>query len=391
MLDLLHQLLTNYTLRTVALGAATLGIVGGGLGTYAVLRGQSLLGDAISHAALPGIAIAFLLTGTKEPIVLMLGAAGAGVIATLIILGVTESTRVKYDSALALTLAVFFGVGLVLLTYIQRHAGASQAGLDAFLFGQAAALVERDVITMAGLGGAALLTMTLFWKEFKLLAFDRDFGASLGVPMRALDITLTTLLVIAIVIGLQTVGVVLMSAVIIAPAAAARQWTDRLGLMVGLAAAFGAVSGVSGAVMSASVPNLPTGPTIVLVMGAVVVISLLGAPNRGLLWAWWRDRRNARRLRRETVLLDLYALALKHDQVDYPHDESVLDTMNAWAGRTRPALEHLEADGLVARHSTRQWRLTEAGAERARTLAAERHLIPTAAQTLDVKTFNADA
>jgi manganese/zinc/iron transport system permease protein len=161
--------------------------------------------------------------------------------------------------------------------------------------------------------------------------------------------------------------------------------------MVGLAAAFGAVSGVSGAVMSASVPNLPTGPTIVLVMGAVVVISLLGAPNRGLLWAWWRDRRNARRLRRETVLLDLYALALKHDQVDYPHDESVLDTMNAWAGRTRPALEHLEADGLVARHSTRQWRLTEAGAERARTLAAERHLIPTAAQTLDVKTFNADA
>ena len=299
-MDVLSDLITDYTLRTVALGAATLGIVGGGLGTYAVLRGQSLLGDAISHAALPGIALAFLLTGSKAPLVLMLGAGAAGVVATLAILGVTETTRVKYDSALALMLAVFFGFGLVLLTYIQRYAGASQAGLDAFLFGQAAALVERDVITMAALGGAALLVTLLFWKEFKLLAFDRAFGASLGLPMRALDILLTTLLVIAIVIGLQTVGVVLMSAVIIAPAAAARQWTDRLGLMMALAAAFGALSGVGGTVASASIPNLPTGPTIVLVMGAIVTVSLLGAPNRGLLGQWWRDRRNARRLRRET-------------------------------------------------------------------------------------------
>ncbi|WP_022836696.1 metal ABC transporter permease [Salisaeta longa] len=374
MLDLLHELLFNYTLRTVALGAATLGIVGGGLGTYAVLRGQSLLGDAISHAALPGIALAFLLTGSKAPIVLMLGAGAAGVIATLAILGVTETTRVKYDSALALMLAVFFGFGLVLLTYIQRHAGASQAGLDAFLFGQAAALIERDVVTMALLGGTALLVMGLFWKEFKLLAFDRAFGASLGLPMRTLDILLTTLLVIAIVIGLQTVGVVLMSAVIIAPAAAARQWTDRLGVMTGLAATFGAVSGVGGAVASASIPNLPTGPTIVLWMGILVTVSLLGAPNRGLLWQWWRDRRNARRLRRETVLLDLYALALKHDDPTYAHAESVLDAMNAWAGRTHRALAQLEQEGFVARENAQRWRLTDAGARHARTLAEERRL-----------------
>jgi manganese/zinc/iron transport system permease protein len=152
-------------------------------------------------------------------------------------------------------------------------------------------------------------------------------------------------------------------------------------MMVVLAAAFGAVSGVSGAVMSASVPNLPTGPTIVLVMGAVVVISLLGAPNRGLVWGWWRDRRNARRLRRETVLMDLYVLAAKHGQIDYPHDESVLNAMNAWAGRTRPALQHLEDDGLVARNGKRQWRLTEAGAEQARYLAEERHLVLTDGQT----------
>ena len=375
-MDLIYELFTNYTLRTVALGAATLGVVGGGLGTYAVLRGQSLLGDAISHAALPGIALAFLLTGSKSPLVLMLGAAGAGTLAALIILGVTDATRVKYDSALALMLSVFFGAGLVLLTYIQHHAGASQAGLDAFLFGQAAALVAADVVTMAGLGGAALLAMLAFWKEFKLLAFDPDFGASLGIPMRALDVVLTTLLVVAIVIGLQTVGVVLMSAVIIAPAAASRQWTDRLSVMVGLAAAFGAASGVGGAVLSASVANLPTGPTIVLCMGAIVVLSLLGAPNRGLLWQWWRDRRNARRLRHETVLLALYALAAKHGEIDHAHAESVLDAMNAGSDRTHAALRRLAEDGLVTSTSGDHWRLTESGAARARKLAEKRNLHP---------------
>src|SRR5690554_4552012 len=148
-MEFLHQLITDYTLRTVALGAATLGLVSGAMGTYAVLRRQSLVGDAVAHAALPGIALAFLFTGSKLPLVLMLGAAAAGWVATLLIMAVVETTRIKYDSALGLTLSVFFGFGLVLLTYIQRHAGAGQAGLDTFLFGQAAALIQQDVLTMA--------------------------------------------------------------------------------------------------------------------------------------------------------------------------------------------------------------------------------------------------
>ncbi len=292
--DLVRALAGDYTLRIVALGAATLGLVGGSLGTYAVLRGQSLLGDAVSHAALPGIALAFLLTGTKAPLALMLGAAVAGTLAALAVLGVAARTRVPYDAALALVLAAFFGLGLVLLTYIQRHAGAAQAGLDAFLFGQAATLLARDVQAMALLGGLALACVLLLWKELKLLAFDADFGRTLGLPMRRLDVLLTTLLVVAIVIGLQTVGVVLMSAVLIAPAAAARQWTDRLGVMMALAATFGAASGMAGAVVSASVPRLPTGPTVVLCMTALVAVSLFFAPNRGLVPAAWR-RHRARR------------------------------------------------------------------------------------------------
>jgi len=294
--DLLHDLLFDYTLRTVALGAAILGIVSGTLGSYAVLRRQSLLGDAISHAALPGIALAFLLTGSKAPLVLVLGAAVAGWIGTLLVMGVVRSTRVKFDSALGIILSVFFGIGLVLLTFIQKREDATQAGLDKFLFGQAATILAQDVVTMAALGGVALFLMLLFWKELKLLSFDPEFGSTLGFPIRALDILLTTLLVIAIVVGLQMVGVVLMSALVVAPAVAARQWTDRLGLMIALAGGFGALAGVSGAVISSTAARLPTGPLIVLCASALVLISLCFAPNRGIVWHALRQRRNRRRL-----------------------------------------------------------------------------------------------
>ena len=172
----------DYTLMIVAIGAALLGAVSGSLGTYAVLRRQSLLGDAISHAALPGVAIAFLLTGSKTPLILVLGAALAGWLGTLLILSIVRLTRIKYDSALGIVLSTFFGFGLVLHTLIQRTGNANQAGLDTFLFGQAATVLESDVLTIGILGGVAIIIMFVFWKELKLLVFDEGFAASLGVP-----------------------------------------------------------------------------------------------------------------------------------------------------------------------------------------------------------------
>src|SRR5690606_22115943 len=182
------------------------------------------------------------------------------------------------------------------LTFTQRLPDSRQAGLEHFLFGQAAALMVEDVLTMSLLGGLALILLGAFWKEFKLLSFDRDFGASLGFPMAALDVLLTTLLVTAIVIGLQAVGVVLMSALIIAPAAAARQWPDRLGVMTALSALFGALSGLSGALISSLVPGFSTGPTVVLCASALVLFSLLLAPNRGLIWNGLRRCRSRLKL-----------------------------------------------------------------------------------------------
>ncbi|MEA2530205.1 MAG: manganese/zinc/iron transport system permease protein [Thermomicrobiales bacterium] len=360
-MDVLHDLVYDYTLRTVALGAGTLGIVSGALGAFAVLRRQSLVGDAMSHAALPGIALAYLLTGSKAPLVLLLGAAIAGWLGTLLVIGIVRETRVKFDSALGLVLSVFFGFGLMLLTFIQRRPDASQAGLDKFLFGQAATLVERDVVTMAVIGAIAIGALLGLWKEFKLLSFDPDFGATIGYPMRLLDVVLTTLIVIAIVVGLQTVGVVLMSAMIVAPAAAARQWTDRLGVMVLLSAGFGALAGVAGATVSGTTERLPTGPTIVVCISGIVLVSLLFAPNRGLLWNWLAQGRTRRRLRGEALLADLSVLASHHATLDHGHSTAVLRAMNPGRSGLDSTLSDLAARGLVRRTNGDRWTLTEAG------------------------------
>lgn len=366
----LFELFSDYTLRVVALGAATLGVVSGGLGTFAVLRKQSLLGDAISHAALPGIALAFLLTGSKAPLALVLGAAIVGWIGTLVVRVVVDRTRIKSDSALGIVLSVFFGFGLVLLTFIQRLPTAGQAGLDRFLFGQAATMLVEDVVMIAALGAIALAITAIFWKEFKLLSFDPDFGVSLGFRMQVVDVVLTSVLVVAIVIGLQTVGVVLMSAMVVAPAAAARQWTDRLGVMVGLASGFGALAGVSGALFSSVTTRLPTGPTIVLCLTAIVAVSLTLAPNRGLVWDWVRQYRNRRRLRVEAVLADLYALATQHEhRTDHGHAVAVLEAMSHGRGGVRRSLERLESRGLARRTDTGEWALTRDGIEAAERMA----------------------
>ena len=292
--ELFYNLFFDYTLRTVAVGSAMLGIISGVLGVYATLRRQSLLGDAISHAALPGVVIAFLLTRSKAPLVLLVGAMLAGWLATAAMMAIIRGSRIKQDSALGLVLSVFFGVGILLLTFAQRLPDARQAGLDTYLFGQAATLMEADIAAIAGLGAAALAVVALLWKEFKLLSFDREFAASMGLPVGWLDGILTILLAAAIAIGLQAVGVVLMSAMLVAPAAAARQWTHRLGGVVLLAALFGALSGAGGALISSAGKGVPTGPTIVLAASVLALASLLFAPARGLVPAWLRQFRSRR-------------------------------------------------------------------------------------------------
>ncbi len=348
---------TDYTLRTITLGTAILGAVTGMLGSFAVLRKQSLLGDAISHAALPGIAIAFLLTGAKNSNVLLLGALVSGLIGTFWIRGIIKKTHLKSDTALGLILSLFFGFGMLLLTFIQKQPNANQAGLDKYLFGQAATLLESDVWMMAIVTGICLFVLLLFWKEFKILLFDADYTKTLGFNTKAIDILITSFIVLAIVLGLQTVGVVLMSAMLLAPAAAARQWTNSLSVMVFLAAIFGAFSGVFGTAISASQNNLSTGPVIVIVASVFVLFSFVFSPSRGLLFKQIRFIKNRRDLQLHKTLAFMYHIVESHENVSHPHAIKIL---NNFQGYTKSTLQKLVSKNYVTLEGN-MWSLTEEG------------------------------
>ncbi|NNC45726.1 MAG: metal ABC transporter permease [Winogradskyella sp.] len=360
---------TDYTLRTITLGTAILGAVTGMLGSFAVLRKQSLLGDAISHAALPGIAIAFLITGAKDSNTLLLGALVSGLIGTFWIRGIVTKTHLKSDTALGLILSLFFGFGMLLLTFIQKQPNANQAGLDKYLFGQAATLVESDVWLMAIVTGICLVIMLTFWKEFKILLFDADYTKTLGFNTKTIDILITSFIVLAIVLGLQTVGVVLMSAMLLAPAAAARQWTNSLSKMVALAALFGAFSGVFGTAISASQNNLSTGPVIVLVAGVFVVFSFIFSPSRGLLFKQIRFIKNRRDLQLHKTLAFMHNIAATHEDISHPHAIRIL---NNFQGYTKRTLQKLVDKGYVNLHGN-MWSLTQLGFKTASNLYNQQH------------------
>lgn len=363
-IEYIKLVFSDYTLRTITLGTAILGGVTGMLGSFAVLRKQSLLGDAISHAALPGIALAFLFTGTKDTNVLLIGALISGLIGTFWIRNITSKTHLKSDTALGLILSLFFGFGMLLLTFIQKQPNADQAGLDKYLFGQAATLVESDVWLMVLVTGLSMLILLLFWKEFKLLLFDKDYAQTLGFNTKTIDVLITSFIVLAIVLGLQTVGVVLMSALLLAPAAAARQWTNNLGIMVIIAAILGACAGVFGTAISASQNNLSTGPVIVLVASVFVLFSFIFSPKRGLLFRQLRLIQNRNDLELQKTLTFMYHIVENHKDSSHPHSIKIL---NNFRGYSRKGLQKLVHKNYV-RIEGEMWRLTPKGFQTAKNL-----------------------
>lgn len=360
----------QYTLRIVTLGGALLGIVSGVLGSFAVLRQQSLVGDAIAHASLPGVAIAFLLAGRSLGW-LLLGAAVAGWLAVWAINAIIRTTRIKQDTAMGIVLTSWFGFGVALLSYIQRRPDAGQAGIDKFIFGQAAAIVRQDVNLIAGVGALILLVVILFWKEFKLITFDYEFAAANGFRVRMLDMLLSTLIVVAIVLGLQLAGVILMVGLLIAPAVAARQWTTQLEHTVILAAVFGALAGSVGAIISALDVGLPTGPLIIVVAFGLVLISLALAPERGLVWSWRQHRRDRRRFAAQNVLRDMYRYGQSHHDFQKPMDVTFLVGLRGRAGLA--GLHQLAHQGLVEA-ANGGWRLTSSGRRKAEAAEHNRQL-----------------
>lgn len=288
--------LFDYTFFLVLLGTCTMGLLAGMMGVFAMLRKESLLGDAISHATLPGIAIAFFLTHSKKSTILALGAFISAWIGALFLKVIFPRTRLKNDAALGTILSVFFGWGTFLLSIIQRLSIPNQAGLHKFLFGNAATLLREDLHFVLIIGGLCSLGILLFWKEFTLLSFDREFAQSMGVPVKSLDLFLTGLTLCIIICGIQISGVILMSATLIAPAAAARQWTNKLEKVVLLSCLFGATGSIFGTILSSMRTQLSTGPLIVLFLSLLAIFSLFFAPCRGIFWKWMRGKAARRAL-----------------------------------------------------------------------------------------------
>lgn len=315
-MDQLLRLLTlqDANTRIVLLGATVLGIASAVVGSFAVLRKRSLVGDAVAHAALPGICLAYFIVGEKNFGAFLIGATLMGVLAAAFVAAVKSLTRVKEDAAIALSIGGFFGLGIVLSRIIQNQPQGSAAGLDGFIFGKAASMGSTDARLILAVAALVVALTVLFYKEFKLLCFDRDFAAGQGWPTFILDLLLMGLVCVCTVVGLPAVGVVLMVALLVIPAVAARFWTNRLGMMILLAAVFGGASGFMGTVLSASVPvpggslsrGWPTGPLIVLVASMLFGVSMLCAPRRGLLADVVRRVSLRRRVAIQNLLRDAY-------------------------------------------------------------------------------------
>ncbi|SFI28593.1 metal ABC transporter permease [Planctomicrobium piriforme] len=305
-------LLQDAQTRIVLVGTVLLGICGGLVGVFMLLRKRALIGDVVGHAALPGIAIAFIVsesfapgTGKNLP-ALVLGAFLSGLAGALCVMLIDRYSRIRSDAALAITLSLFYGLGAALLTVIQRMPTASSAGLSSYLNGKTASLVASDVQTFA-IAAAVLSVLTLvLFKEFALLCFDEDYAASGGWPVRFLDALLIGMVVAVTIVGMQTVGLILIVAILIIPAASAQFWTNDLRRMTAISAALGAISCGAGTFISALAPRLAAGPVIVLCGSALFIVSLVAGRKHGAIWRWLESRRLQRRIGRHDLLRAIY-------------------------------------------------------------------------------------
>lgn len=333
------------TVRFALAGSILLGITCGLLGSFIVVRKMALVGDALSHAVLPGVALGFLWDMTKDPVAIFIGATAAGLLGAAVVHLIKHTTRLKEDTALGLVLATFFAVGVCLLTMIQQLPTGNKSGIDKFLFGQAAAIGAGDLKLMAVVTVLAILAVVLFYKEFLVTSFDTGFAGSCGLPTHIVHYGLMLLVAFAVVIALQAVGVVLVSSMLITPSAAAYLLTDRMHRMLILSATFGMLAGACGAFFSFLGPGLPTGPFIVLGATTVFTAAFLFGPRHGVITRWLKHRSRANRVQRENTLKAIYHVLEDRKFVG----EGV--SLRELAERRRETVEEAQAQSkALARH-----------------------------------------
>ena len=298
----------------VVVGISFLSISAAMVGTFTFLDKKALIGDAISHAVLPGVCLAFMLVGTKNPYWIVVGAFATGALATYAISWISQHTKLKEDTIIASVLSVFFGVGIVFMTKLQQTGNAALSGLDHFLFGNAISIVGEDILVYGTLALLTILAILFFYKEFQLLIFNKDFARAIGLPVKRLEFMFNSLMVLAVVTGIQAIGVVLMAALLITPAAAAKFWTNSLSKMLAIAVLFALFSGIAGAYISFTLPNMPTGPWVVVVLSVLAFCSFFFSHKKGLITRWYSKRNYQRKIHEDHILKVLYYASEKHSQ-----------------------------------------------------------------------------
>ncbi len=382
-----------YNTLVVAAGVASVGFAAGVVGCFAVLRRRALAGDAAAHATLLGVGLAFLLGGGRRDLPLLLGGALSTAIAALaglVLIG--RWTRTREDAATAIVLGVSFGAGITLLSGISARGIPGSAGLEQFLLGHTAGLTAADAMILGVLSLLAVALVTLFLKESTLVAFDPSFAAASGWPVTLIDYALVVLVAVMVVVGLPAAGAVLVTALVVIPPVTARQWTDRVGVMLPLSGLFGLVAALSGVAISSAVPRMPTGPLVVIAASLLLTISLLLAPRRGGLARWLQARRTAAAWA-EGRLLEV-ALRLEGEG-PFTREQLLARAPGAAVDRAFKRLVRTAAmEPVVTRSGAHAWRLAvwgrELAAERARRLAAWTEVLEAAREdarghlTLDV-------
>lgn len=340
----------GYNTAIVAIGAILLGWAGGTVGTYLLLRQRSLVSDALSHATLPGVGIAFLLmawfggSGRFLP-GLLLGAAISAMIGLAAVEWLTRRTRLKSDAAIGAVLSSFFGLGVVLLTIIQSLGIGRQAGIGSFLLGSTSGMLRNEAYTLAALALFVAFLVFVFRRPLTLVCFDETFARTSGIDIRRTDLLLMFLVMAVTVTGLRIVGLILVVALLIIPPVAARFWTEKTGTMIIVSGFVGAVSGFVGTALSASVPNFPAGPVIVLVAAVLFVLSLLFAPARGVFYGLYRARAFSRKVHLRQGLL-----AILRGEAIYDQDTiRVLKSEKLIRGDGTPTQAGLDAAETAAR------------------------------------------
>jgi len=365
--------LQNYNTRLVVVSTLMLGMASGLVGCFLLLRKRSLMGDALSHACLPGIGIAFIVAVAlghegKNLAGLLAGATVTGVLGVGAVLIIRNGSRIKDDAAMGIVLSVFFGLGVAVLGMVQTMPGASAAGLESFIYGKTASMVFQDFLLLAGVAAAALVCSVLLLKEFTLLSFDEGFARSEGWPVHTLDIAMLALITAVTVVGLQAVGLILIIAFLIIPAAAARFWTNDLRRMLVLSAVIGGLSGWLGASISSLMTRLPAGAVIVLVAAGVFLVSLVFGSARGVLRRWITLHRLRVKVGRQHLLRAVYEIqeAVREAggkpprNVDIPYEK--LEAHRSWSPRQlRRLLRRAQREDQVAAFDNTTVRLSGAG------------------------------